>query len=77
MMPFPIGAQDAIAHPGPPPAAAEAIVIGGGIIGVCRALFLAQAGISVVLLEKGRIGAEQSAETGAGSARRGATHRNC
>ena len=36
------------------------MVIGGGVIGVCTALFLAEAGHSVVLLEKGRIAAEQS-----------------
>jgi glycine/D-amino acid oxidase-like deaminating enzyme len=36
------------------------VVIGGGIIGVCTALFLAQQGIAVVLAEKGRIGGEQS-----------------
>ena len=38
----------------------EVVVIGGGIIGVCTALFLAQRGIPVVLLEKGQVGAEQS-----------------
>ena len=36
------------------------VVIGGGIIGVSTALFLAQKGIPVVLCEKGEIGAEQS-----------------
>lgn len=36
------------------------VVIGGGIIGVCTALFLAQKGHSVALCEKGRIGGEQS-----------------
>jgi len=36
------------------------VVIGGGIIGVTTALFLAEKGISVALLEKGRIGGEQS-----------------
>src|ERR1700736_6147728 len=42
-----------------PPHAGVAI-IGGGIIGVCTALFLAEKGHSVVLCEKGRIGGEQS-----------------
>jgi glycine/D-amino acid oxidase-like deaminating enzyme len=36
------------------------VVIGGGIIGVSTALFLAEKGLAVVLCEKGRIGGEQS-----------------
>ena len=35
-------------------------MIGGGVIGVCTALFLARLGKRVTLLEKGRIAAEQS-----------------
>ena len=35
-------------------------MIGGGIIGVFTAYYLAQRGVSVALVEKGRIGAEQS-----------------
>ncbi|MBB3915995.1 NAD(P)/FAD-dependent oxidoreductase [Rhizobium fabae] len=42
------------------PAAADAVVIGGGIIGVFTAYYLALRGQKVVLVEKGRIGAEQS-----------------
>ncbi|OWV72742.1 D-amino-acid oxidase [Rhizobium sp. R339] len=42
------------------PAAADAVVIGGGIIGVFTAYYLALRGMKVVLIEKGRIGAEQS-----------------
>lgn len=42
------------------PPAADCVVIGGGIVGVSAAYWLAQAGQTVVLLEKGRIGAEQS-----------------
>lgn len=43
-----------------PPAAADCVVIGAGIVGVSAAYWLARAGKSVVLLEKGMIGAEQS-----------------
>jgi glycine/D-amino acid oxidase-like deaminating enzyme len=42
------------------PERARVVVIGGGIIGVTTALFLAEKGLSVVLCEKGRIGGEQS-----------------
>ncbi len=42
------------------PAAADVVVIGGGIIGVFTAYYLARRGMSVAVVEKGRIGAEQS-----------------
>ncbi len=42
------------------PERASVVVIGGGIIGVTTALFLAEKGYSVALCEKGRIGGEQS-----------------
>ncbi|WP_104017856.1 NAD(P)/FAD-dependent oxidoreductase [Roseovarius nitratireducens] len=42
------------------PNQADCVVIGGGIVGVSAAYWLARAGQNVVLLEKGRIGAEQS-----------------
>ncbi|MGE0221753.1 MAG: NAD(P)/FAD-dependent oxidoreductase [Acetobacteraceae bacterium] len=42
------------------PDRAGVVVIGGGIIGVTTALFLAEKGVDVVLCEKGRIGGEQS-----------------
>lgn len=42
------------------PAKVDVAIIGGGIVGVSAALFLAQKGVSVVLCEKGEIGAEQS-----------------
>lgn len=45
---------------GPLPEAVDVAVIGGGVIGVSTALFAARAGKRVLLLEKGRIAAEQS-----------------
>jgi glycine/D-amino acid oxidase-like deaminating enzyme len=42
------------------PARADVVVVGGGIVGVSTALFLAEKGISVALCEKGRIAGEQS-----------------
>ena len=42
------------------PGHTDVVVIGGGIIGVCTALFLAEKGIAVALCEKGAIGGEQS-----------------
>lgn len=44
----------------PPPAEADAVVIGGGIVGVSAAYFLAKQGLRPALLEKGAVGAEQS-----------------
>jgi glycine/D-amino acid oxidase-like deaminating enzyme len=49
-----------ITYPGPPPAQADVVVLGGGIIGVMTAWFLAKQGTRVVLCEKGRIAGEQS-----------------
>jgi glycine/D-amino acid oxidase-like deaminating enzyme len=42
------------------PATTRVVVIGGGIIGVCTAFFLARKGVPVVLCEKGEIAGEQS-----------------
>ncbi len=42
------------------PAAADVVIIGGGIIGSSAALFLAQQGVSTVLCEKGHVAGEQS-----------------
>lgn len=44
----------------PLPAQADAVVIGAGIVGVFSAYYLARRGLKVALVEKGRIGAEQS-----------------
>ncbi len=42
------------------PASADVVIIGGGIVGVSTAWFLARQGVSVVLCEKGHIAGEQS-----------------
>ncbi|QUJ77995.1 FAD-binding oxidoreductase [Sulfitobacter albidus] len=42
------------------PPEADLVVIGGGVIGICTALFAARGGARVVVLEKGRVAAEQS-----------------
>ena len=51
---------DPVASDAALPARTGVVIIGGGIIGTCTALFLAEKGHAVVLCEKGRIGAEQS-----------------
>lgn len=51
---------DPVASDSALPPRAGVVIIGGGIIGVTAALFLAERGHSVVLCEKGRIGGEQS-----------------
>lgn len=60
MTAFPISCDVAPRFSGFVPKQADVVVIGGGVIGVCTALFLARAGQKVVLLEKGRIAGEQS-----------------
>jgi len=42
------------------PKEADVVVIGGGVVGVFTAYYLARAGVKVALVEKGRIAAEQS-----------------
>ena len=42
------------------PDSADVVVIGGGIVGVSTAWFLARQGVNVVLCEKGHIAGEQS-----------------
>jgi glycine/D-amino acid oxidase-like deaminating enzyme len=42
------------------PREADVVVIGGGVVGVFTAYYLARRGVGVALLEKGRVAAEQS-----------------
>ena len=49
-----------LAPPEKLPQRADVVIIGGGIVGVSTAWFLARRGISVVLCEKGHIACEQS-----------------
>ena len=44
----------------PIPSSADVVIVGGGIVGVSTAYFLARKGVSVALFEKGRIAGEQS-----------------
>ena len=57
---FPFTESTPIQFQEPLPKTSEVVIIGGGVIGVTTALFLARRNISVTLLEKGRIAAEQS-----------------
>lgn len=50
----------AVPSSGELPGTTEVVIIGGGIVGASAALCLAEAGVPVVLLEKGVIGGEQS-----------------
>ena len=49
-----------VADDGKVPASADAVVIGGGIVGVSAVWHLAQRGLKAVLIDKGAIGGEQS-----------------
>ncbi len=60
MQSFPISKSSPVEHAGPLPKQAEIVIIGGGVIGVMTAWFLAKRGLKVVLCEKGRIAGEQS-----------------
>ena len=57
---FPFSENDPIVYSGPPPKSSDVVIIGGGIIGITTALYLVQRNVSVTVLEKGRVAAEQS-----------------
>ncbi len=57
---IPISEAQPIEHAAALPPGVDVVVIGAGVIGVSAALFLARAGRSVLLLEKGRVAGEQS-----------------
>ncbi|WP_296739858.1 FAD-binding oxidoreductase [Mesorhizobium sp.] len=57
---FPFTEATPIQFGQPLPKASDVVIIGGGVIGVATALFLARRNISVTVLEKGRVAAEQS-----------------
>jgi glycine/D-amino acid oxidase-like deaminating enzyme len=59
-MSFPIHDGSPVRFPGPPPGAADVVVIGAGVIGMMTAWHLAQKGLRVVVCEKGRVAGEQS-----------------
>lgn len=60
MMAFPISEATPPGFADPLPAACDVVVLGGGVIGVMTAWYLAERGLRVVLCEKGRIAGEQS-----------------
>ncbi|MBU2982040.1 FAD-binding oxidoreductase [Lentibacter algarum] len=60
-MGIPLGLEHACEHVNALSDEADVVIIGGGIIGVCTAYYLAKQGLKPLLLEKGRVAAEQSA----------------
>ena len=56
----PITANSPIQFSATLPAATDVAIIGGGIVGVMTAWFLAKRGIKSVIFEKGRVAGEQS-----------------
>lgn len=59
-MSFPFRSMAGLDYAQPVPETADLVVIGGGVIGICTALYAARKGLRVTVLEKGRIAGEQS-----------------
>ncbi len=59
-MSFPISEASPVRFAAPLPGRVDVAIVGGGVIGVMTAWFLRQKGLSVLVLEKGRIAGEQS-----------------
>ena len=57
---FPIGTHTPPQHAQALPDKVDVVIIGGGVIGICAALFLRRHGQSVFVCEKGRVAGEQS-----------------
>ncbi len=57
---FPLGLHTPVEHSPTLPQSADVVVIGGGVVGVSTAIYLRRKGLAVVLVEKGRVAAEQS-----------------
>ncbi|MCC5974117.1 MAG: FAD-binding oxidoreductase [Rubellimicrobium sp.] len=57
---FPFSVHSLSEHRGPLPTEADVVVVGGGIIGLMTAWHLAKAGLRAVVVEKGKVGGEQS-----------------
>ena len=59
-----------MARPASPlPDSADVVVIGGGVIGTSAAFHLAEAGVDVVLVERGQLGGGSTSRAAGGSAR--------
>lgn len=60
MTAFPITGASPVAFADPLPASCDLVIVGGGIIGICAAIFAADRGLKVAVCEKGRVAGEQS-----------------
>jgi glycine/D-amino acid oxidase-like deaminating enzyme len=56
----PINLKTAVQFEADLPAAVDVVIIGGGVIGISTALYLAEQGVRVLVCEKGRVAGEQS-----------------